>query len=100
MVRRIHCGTCDKNTRPQHPEDVAVGWQRRRVEIRAKKPAQHNIQILESGKTEQVISLPSIVCDGCGEALRDGSKAYAITEWRKDREGEPGQWEQEYGEIV
>lgn len=95
MIRRIHCEDCDRKTRPQHPEDVALGWKRRRVQIVARKPETHEIVIL-SGVERKTERLRSLVCDACSVPIADGTNAYALTEWQESREGEPGPWEKEY----
>lgn len=101
MIRRIHCEECDRMTRPQHNEDVALGWKRRRVQIRAKKPEVHEIKVLSGKSIESLaptktITLASLMCDGCGAPLEDGTPAFALTEWQESREGEPGPWEKDY----
>lgn len=75
-----------------HPEDAAMGFKRRRYEIRAKKPADHAI-IINGFKQPQMASL---FCDACGRAIPDGEMAVAVTMWRDDQEGEPGMWEHDY----
>lgn len=100
MIRRIHCEACDKEARPMHPEDVAMGWKRRRVEIIAKKPAEHTVTTTVGGEKPVVANLPSIYCDQCGDPVKDGERAVAITEWQTSREGEPGPWEQEYASAL
>jgi len=45
-----------------------------------------------------LVSLPSIVCDGCNKSLQDGSVAFAVTEWQQSLEDEPLNWEQEYSQ--
>jgi len=98
MIRRIHCEECDRKTRPQHPEDVAMGWKRRRVQLRAKKPPVHDVKIIVNGELKHTQHLPSLVCDACNAPLPDVTPAFALTEWQENREGEPGQWEKEYTE--
>lgn len=103
MIRRIHCENCDRSTRPQHPDDVAMGWKRRRTEIRTKKPENHSIAIIattDPGKPNGYTSIPlsSIVCDGCNTELPDGSMAFALTEWQDWRESEPRPWENDYSQ--
>ncbi len=95
MNRSIHCQTCGGYKRPMHPEDAAMGFQRRCVPIRVKKPAVHDVTTIIDGKVANVESLPSIMCDLCGEAIPDGTPAFALTMWR-EHEGTPGPWEQEY----
>ena len=96
MIRRILCAECDRKTnKPQHPEDVAMGWKRRRVQIRSKKPEVHQIVMLAGGE-KTVSDLPSLLCDLCNAGLPDGTEAFAITEWRSARESEPGPWEEEF----
>ncbi|HEU4343711.1 MAG TPA: hypothetical protein VFU31_19345 [Candidatus Binatia bacterium] len=70
-----------------------MGFKKRLVHLLAKKPADHAITI-NGEKQEQ---LPSILCDDCGEPIADGSPAVAVSMWRGD---EPGNWEQEYGQIT
>lgn len=97
MIRRIHCRACDTKTRPQHPQDVALGWKRRRVAIRTKKPAEHGITIIDGLNTAHT-PLPSIVCDACNTPIKDGDEAFALTEWQDSRECEPLNWEQDYSQ--
>lgn len=99
MIRRIHCEACDRKTRPQHPEDVAQGWKRRRVQIRAQKPAEHIISVVTASGID-TYPLHSLHCDGCGVELKDGSPAFALTEWQEPREAEPVAWEQEYSQPI
>lgn len=99
MVRRIHCEECDRKTRPQHHEDVALGWKRRRLEIRAKKPEEHSVIIVAGSQISRQI-LSTLHCDMCNVALPDGTRAIALTEWNTNREGEPGPWEQDYFQLI
>jgi len=97
MIRKILCAECDRHTRPQHPEDVAAGWKRRRVQIRTKKPPVHEIKLITAQETTTT-PLSSVYCDHCNSPLHDGVDAYALTEWREGREGEPGPWEQDFSQ--
>lgn len=92
MSRRIICKSCRDKTGPQHPEDVADGWKRRIVEIKAKKPEQHEIVTL-CGGVESHEALSSLYCDNCGIPIANGETAYAVTMWRGE---EIGDWEQDY----
>jgi hypothetical protein len=82
-----------------HPEDVMMGFNRRRVVIeRARKPQDHAIstfvgESLGAMKLESVEQLASLVCDHCNEPIKDGSKCVAVTMWR---EQEPEPWENDY----
>jgi hypothetical protein len=95
MIRTILCEECDKRSRPQHPGDVALGWKRRRVQIRAKKPPVHEIRLITALETTTT-HLASLHCDNCNTPLADGTVAFAHTDWLESREGEPGPWEQEF----
>lgn len=75
-----------------------MGLKQRTVEIVTKKPAEHSITTIKEGQPAEVEHLPTIVCDGCGKQLCDGSTAFAVTMWRPSREGTPGNWEQEYSQ--
>lgn len=97
MSRSIYCEKCGE-LQPMHAEDVAMGFHRRRVEIMAKKPAELERKTYE-GKSMadlrlvKVETLPSLLCDGCGCKIDDGTKAIAVTMWRGD---EPARWEDQY----
>lgn len=90
MTRRIYCETCGV-LKPMHPEDVMAGFQRRRVELRAKKPDVHQIQV-----NKKTFNLQSLICDNCGNQIPDGAKAIAETMWRDGIT--PWDWEQDYME--
>lgn len=94
MIRRIYCGNCAKYGMRLDPEDVANGWQQRRVELLAKVPKDHNIIV-----NEQIHPLEMLRCDLCSGPMPDGSKVVAITNWRVQH-GEPAEWESGYGEKV
>jgi len=97
MIRKILCEECDKSTGPWHPEDVAAGWKRRRVQIRTKKPPVHDITVItERGK--HITQLDTLHCDICNAPLPDGTAAFALTEWQKHREDEPWPWEKGFSE--
>jgi hypothetical protein len=93
MIRRILCPPCAQKLRPQHPEDVALGWKLRTTRGLAHKPAVHEVRIISAESTE-IKTLASLVCDTCGQAIADGSEAVAVTQWRG--EGEPLAWEHDY----
>ena len=81
-----------------HPEDVAMGFKRRRVELRAKKPDNLEVKFYSGNtmadlKLTETKVLKSLKCDGCGVPILDGEKAIAVTMWRGD---EPAPWEQDY----
>lgn len=97
MSRRIICQTCRDKTGPQHPEDVANGFHRRIVAIKAKKPEEHNIVFLSNVEPPKVEALPALFCDNCGACINDGSDAYCVTIWHHDEE--IGRWEHEYGTV-
>lgn len=99
MSRRIICKPCRDKRGAQHPEDVAMGFHRRIVEIVAKKPADHGIKFYEGNtlddlKETKTVSLETLQCDDCGEPIGDGAGAFAVTMWRGD--DEPDNWEAEY----
>jgi hypothetical protein len=96
--RKIICGSCAKNLPPMHPEDVSMGYNRRVVQIVAKKPADHGIKTYEGDSLDTLVEtkseqLSSLVCDHCGHIIPDGDPATATTLWRGE---EPESWEQEY----
>jgi hypothetical protein len=100
MIRRIICESCRQKCGPQHPEDVAMGFKRRIVEITAKKPDDHKIEVFEgdnlaSLESVEVRHLPSLMCDHCGASISNGSRAFAVTMWRGE---EPRNWESDYAE--
>lgn len=90
-MRRILCLECaDKWPKAQHPEDAAMGFKMRRVEIpHVKKPAFHHITINGEDQPE----METLLCDGCAAPIPDGHAAVAISQYR----GELGPWEKEYG---
>lgn len=93
MSRRIVCEKCAVKRGTQlHPEDAAMGFEKRVVKIIAKKPDDHAIII----NGEKQAQMPSLVCDDCGDAIRDGTTAVAISLWRG---GILEAWEHEYGQI-
>lgn len=92
MIRTIHCEKCGV-LKPMHPEDVAMGFLRRRLIFKGVKPADHAITV--NGEKQPQMS--SLACDLCGQDIPDGSTVVATTMWQKDREGTPGIWETEYG---
>ena len=89
MIRRIECLKCFKIPRFTEP-DVAQGWTYRTTTARVKKPEKH-----ESGTTETIVHA-TILCDQCGEPIKDGHRAKLVTIWNRNREGEPGRWEEEF----
>lgn len=92
-MRLLLCRTCASAPyhQKQHPEDRAMGFQWRRVEIpHAKKPAVHHITI--NGKDQP--EMASLLCDGCSKPINDGEPAIAISQWRG---GHLGPWEKEFG---
>ena len=92
MKREIVCEECAKSTRPMHPEDVLQWMQRRTVTLAAaKKPEVHGIEV-----NGEFTPMRSLVCDRCNTPISDGTGAVAVTWWNKNREGEPGPWEEEY----
>lgn len=93
-MRLLLCPSCAGKpfNRHQHPEDAAMGFQWRRVEIaHAKKPKVHHITI--NGKPQP--EMQTLICDGCDTAIEDGSPMVAISQWR---EGKLGPWEKEYSQ--
>lgn len=86
--RKIVCETCAPKRLPMHPEDVANGFQRRCVELRARRPEGHGVRI-----GGEFFPSRSLVCDDCGQAIADGARVMAITMWR---DIEPGPWEEDY----
>lgn len=94
MSRKILCEKCGV-LKPMHPEDVLMGFKRRRVQIGlAKKPDGLDVKIYEDGKLTERKILRSLFCDNCGEPIADGAPAIAETFWRG--EDEPAEWESEY----
>lgn len=74
-----------------HPEDVAAGFKRRRmVLLKVAKPKEHFITI--NGVRQP--DMASLLCDGCGSPIQDGTEAVAITMWQG--EVEPPLWEADY----
>lgn len=73
MTRRIVCLKCGV-LKPLPVEDVAAGWQRRRLHIKL---------------------FNDLICDLCGSELPHGTEALAETMWRE--EDVPDSWETQYG---
>lgn len=96
MKREILCEACEKKAHPMHPEDVTMGFKRRRVKIAAKKPEIHGVEITEKGVTTFYPS--SLTCDHCDRYIADGRPAFAVTWWNTNREEEPGAWEKDYSQ--
>lgn len=97
MSRNLYCPKCgERSLQPMHPEDAAMGFHRRRVHLKAKKPAEHFMEIIDDTGTKRQY-LAALACDGCGVYIPDGSDAVAVTMWRGDNE--IGAWEQEYGTL-
>ena len=100
MKREILCEKCATKQVPMHPEDVLNGFKRRIVSLRVAKPEGHGIETItiddKGAKERSFEALPSIVCDHCGEAIRDGENVKAVTWWNTNREVEPGPWEDDY----
>ena len=94
MIRRIECLRCFKSPRFTEP-DVAQGWTYRTTTARVKKPEKHEVQVIADGSTSAVI-LSSILCDQCGEPIKDGQQAKLVTIWNTGREGEPLRWEEDF----
>ncbi len=101
MTRQIICKACWDKRGPMHPEDVLAGWKQRVVFGAFKKPPVHEVKFytgntMDNLKLKETRTLPSLLCDYCGEPITDSSGAVAITMWRPEREGEPGDWENSY----
>lgn len=97
MTRLILCPACgEARKQPIHPEDAAAGYQKRVLDIVARRPPNHAITFITDGVSETE-PLPSLMCDGCGAAIIDGSLAVAVTMWRPDRE-DALDWENEYSQ--
>lgn len=98
MVRNLLCPQCaSEGEYKLHPEDRACGWSERRVTLNAKRPADLHIEVTGGGESKR-IEVPHLVCDACNARIDDGTPALAVTHWRS--EGEPEQWENEYGTIT
>jgi len=99
MIRRIECLKCFKVPRFTEP-DVSAGWTYRTTTARVKKPEKHETKITTTkgdGKTStETIVHATILCDQCGEPIKDGSQAKLVTMWNRNREGEPKRWEEEF----
>ena len=99
MIRRIECLKCFKVPLLSQ-RDVAQGWAYRTTTAKVKKPKVHETKITTTGddgksSTETIVHA-SILCDQCGGPIKDGSQAKLVTMWNRNREGEPGRWEEEF----
>jgi len=94
MIRRIECLKCFKIPRFTE-EDVAQGWTYRTTKAKVKKPEKHEVKVTSAGSTETIV-LASILCDQCGEPIKDGAQAKLVTIWNTGREGEPRRWEEDF----
>lgn len=91
MIRCILCQECSAEMK-LHPDDAAIGWKERRVEIIAQKPDGLGITVTEGGKAT-FYPRDSLVCDRCDRPIADGQKVVAVTQYRGE---EPGPWEFQY----
>ena len=92
-IRRLHCEKCGtKHFVPMDAEDVLAGWHQRVRHLNVKKPEIHQA-IITGGGSREVIDIPTLICDGCGEPIMNGAPAVAITMWRGE---EPRDWEKEF----
>lgn len=92
-MRLLLCPACGVKQQDQHPEDKAMGFRWRRVEIaHAKKPEEHHITINGVRQPE----MPVLKCDHCAADIPDGSPAVAISQWRG---GVMSNWEEEYSQT-
>ncbi len=95
MTRHILCAACAAKAEKRgiHPEDAAMGFQRRIVYGKSKKPEDLHIEAQEGASVNR-INLAVMRCDYCDASLPDGSDIAAMTVWRGP---EPlTLWEQEY----
>jgi len=89
-MRKLLCPECgaDQKAKPLHPEDAAMGFEQRFVDIQALKLPQHfGVTINGVFKLSNVV-----VCEGCNKELPVGSPAVA---WSMAR-GIVSPWEHEY----
>ena len=93
MIRQLLCQKCGANQK-LHPEDKRSGYKMRTLFVSVVKPEHHGITV--NGKFHP---LANLFCDSCDEVIT-ASTVIATTMWREDNEGEPGQWEMEYGTII
>ena len=73
-----------------------MGFQRRVVDIVARKPEDHHVKIytgdtMDNLKLAEKKQVPSLVCDRCGRDITDGEPCKAVTLWRG--QVEPALWE-------
>lgn len=92
MIRRIYCHACGLAS-TENLEDKADGWKYRKIAITAMVPPNHGVTV-STDKETTFHPLTTLVCDNCGEEIKDFSRAYAITMWRGNEI--PGNWEKEY----
>jgi hypothetical protein len=88
MIRLLYCLKCAAYLHKQ----PLVGYELRRTELLAMKPADHGY--VTRG---EFVSRDVIRCDNCNEAISNGVKLVAITQWNKKTESEPEKWELKYG---
>jgi len=77
------------------PFERKIGLRMRKVEIvSVKKPDDHGYTM--NGRFHPV---DHVMCDQCQTPIHNGTKAIAVTQWRKDREPQPQCWEHLFGAI-
>lgn len=90
MISRLHCINCGvAGFVPLPQEDINNGWQSRSKEIVARKPDDHNVELL-SDSERTIIPIPFLCCDSCNAQISNGDKAVAVTMWRGET---PEPWE-------
>jgi hypothetical protein len=96
MARRILCEKC--GNRPQlTEEDVRAGFKCRALAGPARKPDDHSLTVVANG--EQITeALQSLMCDSCGDAIKDGAPIVAVSVWRG--EGVMALWELDFFDMV
>lgn len=92
MTRYLACPKCGQEFK-LHEADAAGGWKIRKIEIKANKPEDMNIEFHVQGEPTKLIPVTTLVCDLCNEEIKNGSPAIAITLWQGK---EPERWEVEY----
>lgn len=92
MTRRIMCLKCAADWK-LHAEDLRMAWQERRKYLSSRTPQAHGLTI-----NGVFYPMADIECDGCAQKIT-GDLVVALTMWRQS-EGEPRDWEPEYGTVL
>lgn len=99
-MRHLHCAKCGARSTPGRRQAYAADvdgpaeWERI-VRGRAKMPTPEQRDTNVNG-TPVPLTLEHFDCDLCGDPIRPGDVATAITAWQPSRQQEPRYWEADY----